>query len=365
MSGVDTGLFTAFLALGMLITGTINTLTTKFQDLQVVKGYGDAPPSAFEHAFFQTACMFIGELICLFAFRISKLFEKAPAKEEVQVDDSVPTQNKKYINPLLFWIPACCDLGGTTLLNVGLFLTNASVYQMLRGSLVVFTGILSVIFLKAKLYYHHWGGIVLIVIGTVLVGLSSVLNVSSTPSSSARNPLVGNVLVVAAQVLAAIQFVVEEKLLKNVDAAPLQVVGWEGFFGLSMCTFVLFGLYWIPGGDYHSFENAPYAISQMLHSAPLAIAVVGSICSIAFFNFFGISIAKRASSTTRSTIDSTRTFLIWICSMILGWETFHWLQLLGFSVLLLGSMVSNEVLKIPYYHEWYIKRKTAWEEREL
>lgn len=52
---------------------------------------------------------------------------------------------------------------------------------MLRGSLVVFTGILSIIFLKSRLYPHSWVGIGLIVIGTVLVGLSSVLYASNTP----------------------------------------------------------------------------------------------------------------------------------------------------------------------------------------
>lgn len=132
-----------------------------------------------------------------------------------------------------------------------------------------------------------------------------------------------------------------------------------------MTTFVLFGLYFIPGADYHSLESAPYAIAQMANSLPLNIAVLGSICSIAFFNFFGITITKHVSSTTRSTIDSTRTFLIWIVSLYLGWEHFKWLQMIGFVVLVAGSLISNEVIKVPYYHDWYVRHKTAWEERML
>src|SRR5690349_15118621 len=70
-----------------------------------------------------------------------------------QDDVALLTAPKKvpYTNPLLFAIPAMCDLGGTTLMNVGLFYTDASVYQMLRGILVVFNGILAVIFLKQRL----------------------------------------------------------------------------------------------------------------------------------------------------------------------------------------------------------------------
>jgi len=184
---------------------------------------------------------------------------------------------------------------------------------------------------------------------------------TNLPGAGARNPTLGAILIVAAQVLAAVQFVVEEKLLKNVDAAPLQVVGWEGFFGLSMTTVVLFVLYWIPGKDNHSLESAPFALAQMWNSGPLAAGVIGSIISIAFFNFFGISITKRVSATIRAIIDSTRTFCIWICSLCLGWETFNWLQFGGFIVLVFGSLIANEVLKIPYYHGWYVAHKSAYE----
>lgn len=60
-------------------------------------------------------------------------------------------------------------------MNVGLLLTYASVYQMLRGSLVVFAGIMSVIFLKKKLRLYHYIGIVLVMGGCAIVGLVSVL----------------------------------------------------------------------------------------------------------------------------------------------------------------------------------------------
>ena len=59
-----------------------------------------------------------------------------------------------------------------------------------------------------------------------------------------------------------------------------------------------------------------------------------------------------------------RTALVWICSLIIRWETFRWLQLVGFIILVFGTSLYTEVIKIPYYHQWYLKRLKAWEEQE-
>ena len=49
-----------------------------------------------------------------------------------------------------FGIPAACDVLASSMLNLGLFYTYTSVYQMLRGTLVVFTGMFTVLLLKRK-----------------------------------------------------------------------------------------------------------------------------------------------------------------------------------------------------------------------
>ena len=48
----------------------------------------------------------------------------------------------------------------------------ASVFQMLRGTLVVCAGLLTILILKRRLHTHHWLGIVLISAGAALVGAS-------------------------------------------------------------------------------------------------------------------------------------------------------------------------------------------------
>lgn len=55
----------------------------------------------------------------------------------------------------------------------------------------------------------------------------------------------------------------------------------------------LFVLYWVPGSDYGSVESVPYALGQIIVHPPLLIAILTAVASIAFFNFFGITITKR------------------------------------------------------------------------
>lgn len=59
--------------------------------------------------------------------------------------------------------------------------------------------------------------------------------------------------------------------------------------------------------------------------------------SIAFFNFFGVSVTKSLSGGSRATIDAMRTLFIWLVALRLHWETFQPLQVVGFAVLIAGK----------------------------
>ena len=48
------------------------------------------------------------------------------------------------------------------------------------------------------------------------------------------------------------------------------------------------------------------------------------IVSIAFFNFAGVSITKYMSATTRKVLDTLRTLIIWLASMLLSYADDNW-----------------------------------------
>jgi hypothetical protein len=75
----------------------------------------------------------------------------------------------------------------------------------------------------------------------------------------------------------------------------------------------------------------------------------GIICSIASFNVFGISTTKYASAAQRSTIDTSRTLLIWVISCLFLGETFLPWSIIGFVFLVFGTLLYNEIVVVPYF----------------
>lgn len=339
-----------FLAGLMLVTGSINTLSTKAADRvksvgRTSDGYSDEPRH-FNHPFFQACGMFLGEFLCLLYFG----YLTWASKRAVAQGKKPVIEKAKPFNKFLLALPACCDMTGTSLMYVGLTLTYASMFQMLRGSVVIFTGLFSVWFLGRKLENFRWFGMVMVLVGTMLVGSSNFICTSKN-GDSAPNPTAGNIIIVCAQVVVAFQMVVEEKFISGYNIPSLQVVGLEGTFGFCLLSILVWIMYYIPKPSlFHSagtpdahFEDAYDAFLQLGNSWQLIVFTMGNIFSIAFFNYAGVSITKHLNAATRMVLDSVRTVVIWGVSLALGWQSFCWMQAIGFVVLLSGTIIYNDI----------------------
>ncbi|XP_045835725.1 solute carrier family 35 member F6 isoform X2 [Meles meles] len=157
---------------------------------------------------------------------------------------------------------------------------------------------------------------------------------------------VGDLLIIMAQIIVSIQMVLEEKFVYRHNVHPLRAVGTEGLFGFVILSLLLVPMYYIPAGSFSgnprgTLEDVPDAFCQVGRQPLIALALLGNISSIAFFNFAGISVTKELSATTRMVLDSLRTIVIWALSLALGWEAFHPLQILGFLILLMGTALYN------------------------
>ena len=213
--------------------------------------------------------MFLGEFCCLIAFVIMTRLQSRREASQEEDEESLIERPRRTWSPVIFLLPALCDMTGTScqyvrnrvynlflcgrhcdcsyvlqttktctfldtpadrvlalsLLNskklkpvffpsssssssssslrpvpryIGLTMTTASVFQMLRGAVVIFTGFFSVIFLKRKLHAYQYVSMILVLVGTLIVGLSSVL--FPADSSNASNPLVGGIIIFVSQV---------------------------------------------------------------------------------------------------------------------------------------------------------------------
>ncbi|KAJ8940915.1 hypothetical protein NQ318_017506 [Aromia moschata] len=335
------------LAFVMVITGSINTLSTKWAD--EIKSVGrDGKNKHFNHPFFQASCMFLGEMFCLITFKT--LYRIYSLRADGTEDVKELTKGNRNFNPLILFIPAMCDMTATSIMYIGLNLTYASSFQMFRGSVIIFVGLLSMGFLDRVLNKREWNGIVLVCIGLVVIGVADFISKDTNADNHGRNDIItGDMLIVIAQIIQSIQMVVEEKFVAGQDIPPLQAVGWEGLFGFLVLGFLQIPFYFIRAGppvtEHYGdrLEDAIDAFVQIGHSWQLTLAVLGTIVSIAFFNLAGISVTKELSATTRMVLDSVRTIVIWIFSLAFLGQKFHWLQLFGFVWLLAGMGLYNGI----------------------
>lgn len=340
------------IAILMVITGTINTLATKWADQGRATGRDGGKPRSFDHPFVQACGMFLGEFSCLVAFLISYWTVWRNKHDDVEV-----VQNTKY-NVFLLWPAALCDMTGTSLMYVGLNMTNASSFQMLRGSIIIFTALLSVAFIRPapRIYPFKWVAMFTVLVGLVVVGLADMLFNNTESSSGCSNgtlEITGDMLIIMAQVVVAFQMVYEQTVLVKHNIHPLAAVGLEGMFGFLTLGALTIPMCFIYAGDTFgtgpdlTLEDWVDAIYQLGGDYRILVGTLGSIISIAFFNFAGISVSKYINATTRMVLDSLRTLFIWIVSLALGWQAFtvesFLLQALGFGFLVLGMALFYEI----------------------
>lgn len=267
-------------------------------------------PQHFEQPVLQTLQMFVGEMGCWLVVGAFSLYQKYLSRragyEPIGDGANTPagsddSETPDVANPLipahpddegrlpltgkkvfLLALPACCDIAGTTLMNVGLLFVAASIYQMTRGALVLFVGLFSVWFLKRHLGLYKWFALFVVVFGVAIVGLAGYIthDDKATPKAGAKAEitavasqavwtLIGVLLIAGAQIFTATQFVLEERIMEKYSMEPIKVVGWEGIFGFSVTLLAMIILHFAIGTGYF---NAREGFYQMTHSAAIGVS---------------------------------------------------------------------------------------------
>lgn len=239
----------------------------------------------------------------------------------------------------LLWLvlPTFCDTLGTTTMQVGLLFIAASIYQMVRGFLVIWVGLFSVLFLHRHLGAWKWISMVIVVAGIAVVGLAGILDEqhttphvpgASSPKetsdlmldhggvqsratvhaqvrpASAASTLLGVMLVAGAQVFTASQFVIEERIMEKYHIDPIKLVSWEGTFGVIITLIGLLVLHVTVGmtpagrGGYFDAVNG---FRQVFESKPLLVSSVLTMISIAYVStevVIPLVLTKKGGSTS-------------------------------------------------------------------
>lgn len=267
---------------------------------------------------------------------------------------------------LRLFVPAFCDLVGSWCIFTGALWVPASVVEMLACTNTIFTLLLSMRFLGKRPERHEWVGIWLSVVGLLAVGASRLASVQSgarddgTDSSSMGwlTPL-GLMLVVIAHFWYATEFVVTEHLLGQYEVSAFLSVGVMGVWGIAMFA-VIFPLLSLTPSEPPEYavawhEQFGSSVIEIARTPALLVAVIAILILLLLFNAAAFKTTELLSAMTRVVIGSLTSPLVWVfdlCLTLFGLrvgasETLsRWsiLQVLGFSVILCGTLVYNALL---------------------
>lgn len=340
----------------MLITGTFSIVISKV--MYEMKSRG----KKFEKPWFQTDLMFAGMILCLGYYWLKKHLQSTRfcnKYETLEKSNAKPAKEfhltiRQFLKILP---PAICDLVSTGMMMIGLLFIPASVFQLMRGSIILFTAIIARIFLKRPLFPFHWVALLIVTIALVVVGVASISDGQS--DSSTNNQVLGMFLVVLAQLIQGAQTVIEEFLLKDVCAPPAQVVGAEGFWGFTVCTFIFLPILYA-FRDVDGFGEDTFDTFDMLAgNKTLIIICVVYLVAILIFNQTGMIITLQYSAVFRTILEGIRTLCIWISDIFIFyvidpdfgecWTNWSYLQLVGFGILIFGTFMYNRVFELPFF----------------
>lgn len=372
---------TAVYVAGLLVCGSLNTITMKISfTMSSVDLSGEE--KVFQKPWFITFIMFVAMTLALCfdrsmrrcePCRRSKLTEaqvplvadRSPGAElKAQVNGAKPSWSKKV---LMVSMPSVFDILATGLCSMGFLYIPASVWQLLRGAEMVFAAIFAVTCLKRTLYGFNWLGLAFCVVGIVCVGLASVWGDEATAKASEGTSggnisllLLGIALALSGQVVQAAQVVAEEWLLNDVDLPGMQIVGFEGFWGMLIMLSVAFPiLYTLPGSDGGHFENEGDTVAMLQNSPQLVQMILIYTFSCATYNMSGIAVTGALSAVHRVMLEALRTCIVWAFGLTVHygydkhskfgevWTPYSWLEVAGFLVLVLGQATYGAMIKFP------------------
>eukprot|EP00727_Mastigamoeba_balamuthi_P006554 m51a1_g2519 putative solute carrier family 35 member f6 isoform x2 (357) ;mRNA; f:216311-217788 len=298
--------------IGLLLSGVINTVVTKAADNSYSVGWG-GNEHAFNHPWTQTFFMFIAETFILAIFITHKLVMRRRKSDKPQ---KVETFFELF--PPILIVPTILDLCATGVSSIALLYIDASVWQMLSGSLIVFSTILAV--------------------------------------------------------------TIEERLLKQRNLNPAQVCGMEGFFGLVLSIFIVLPVvYFCPGDNPSSmvrgsYDNAIDAFMQMGHNIPLLFYVLIYILFDAIYNWCSENVEKYLSAVHYCIIDACRSIFVWAWQLLtyycieerFGEEWTRWsaFEVAGFACLTVGAIIFHGIVKIPGMSYADLEEEEAMEKKE-
>jgi len=359
------------LYVAMLILGSAATLAKKSQnDLFAYDRKGNYLP--FLHPWLQTTTMFIGEFSCFFGFIFFYYRERRRNfHASMQIEPFLCAVNTTATYSLqrqwFQWrlvLPASMELLGSGVSCVGLIYISASVWQMLQGSIIVFTTFLRKLCFGRSPGPYQYVALLLVVAGLMLVCIAAVL----VEPRSAEDTVFGIVFTIIGQLFIALQMMLEEKQFTDKNFHPLHVLGMEGFLGFVLMVCIVLpvttALPSSPSED-TNFKNVFHdnvfdGLFMMGNNLNILYLGIIYLLSTMGYSMLG-TVAVKMSKTRIALAESIRAAVVWCFELLIfsigasnvgqRLTNYSLIQLGGFIFLLLGSLIFNKVFLLRPW--WY------------
>ena len=329
----------------------------------------------FNHNWFIVIIMFFAEMIGIpLYYIIYRITKKNDIKEDPIFKDIVlysfekkeeVTEELPKIKKIFFLgYPFIFDMFQT---GVGLAFPTmlpGGINNMIKGVLLILiTFLLSKFYLKHKYNLDQYISFIISIIGFILVGISTILQEKEKNGNESETNIglmiADIILAIVCVCFRSLKFCIEEYYMRKYSFHPFLFIGTEGLFGFIFSIFLCIIFYFIKcGSDPSDFlqklctkdgngiwriENAIFAFQQIFDNKNILLYIIFLIISISVFNIVGISINKFGGAMSRSIVENTRAFFIWIF-FVIPWveeelrESFDLLRLIGL-ILIFGNLL--------------------------
>ena len=360
-----------------IVAGTLCIISSKaLYEVKAVGVNGEAEP--FKASVFETFIMFFGMVFALPLYLVMEGWKRISARNNPEAQAKLaaePVVTTKMV--LSLGIPAIFDLCSVLFLMAGLMHVPASMWQLLRGSSIVFVALMKQFGLNSPLSPAMWVGVMTIMVAVILVGLSAVVaptgdsrrrqlsadasedEVSAATAGDTGDLLVGIGLTMMGTFMQSLQYAYEEKVMSGDNPAPpWLLIGMEGIFGTALTVAVVYPLAgFLPGTDHGVLENFDNTLAQ-INDNPNILTLSAIFClSVFVLNSFSVLVTFMLSAVWHAILDNFRPISIWAVQLLIyqltdgehgeTWSNGSYLQLGGLAVMLLGTAIYNGSVKVP------------------
>lgn len=311
----------------------------------------------FRRPWFQTLLVFISFTLAFIPLWIRLLFLFWRKSQKSKLDGMEKADvNKKGVFKVA--ILALCNLLSKVISNIGLFWLPVSIFQALRGSALIFSVVLTVVYRKRKLPGHAIIGIAFVSVPLVLMGMQAMLQnkpgqeTTTFSASSTWHVLLGIVFVVGSQAIEALKIILMEVYLNDLNMGSFSILAWQGVWGMLVCSLVILPICsYLPGGMEGDgiHEHILMSLGEVFRSPRLMAYSVGIIVSILCCNTGVAYLIKISNGLTHTVLEQFRGVLVWVISLVLHlmsggksgepWTKWSFVQLGGFLLLIFGTLV--------------------------